>query len=267
MPGSSGRWGVTPAGASQIEDGSIGTAQLADDAVTNVKLADMAANTVKGNNTASTADPTDITVGTNTVLGRVGSNIVAAQLVDAQITDGTISNVKLVETYVRILDREITQQTVTATSETTIFTRSIPAGTLSTNKILRFTLIGDAQADTGNPSYTFRIKYGSTTLYDASTASVTNGAGRRAVWMELLFLAQNSTTVQYLGGQIIFQNESVANVTTGIGSIENDALDGIGSIGGNSSENSANALSFTVTVQISASSNDFRRNGAVLELL
>ena len=52
----------------------------------------MAANTIKANATASTTDPADLSVGTNTVLGRVASNIVGAQLVDAQITTGTISN-------------------------------------------------------------------------------------------------------------------------------------------------------------------------------
>ena len=64
-------------------------------AITNTKLADMVANTIKGNATAGTTDPADIAIPTNTVLGRVGSNIVAASLVDAQITADTISNASL----------------------------------------------------------------------------------------------------------------------------------------------------------------------------
>jgi hypothetical protein len=77
--------------------GSLAIGQIPADLITNAKLADMAANTIKGNNTGSTDNPVDIAVGTNTVLGRVGSNIVAAQLVDAQITTGTISLGKLAD--------------------------------------------------------------------------------------------------------------------------------------------------------------------------
>lgn len=56
------------------------------------KLANAAANTITGNWTAGSAAHTDNAVGTNTVVGRQGGNIVAAQLVDAQITTNTISN-------------------------------------------------------------------------------------------------------------------------------------------------------------------------------
>ena len=55
----------------------------------------MAANTVKVNNTSSTADPADFSIATNTVLGRASGDIIAASLVDAQITAGTISNASL----------------------------------------------------------------------------------------------------------------------------------------------------------------------------
>ncbi len=58
-------------------------------------LATQAANTVVANATGSVATPTAFAVGTNTVLGRVASNIVAAQLVNAQITDQTITLPKL----------------------------------------------------------------------------------------------------------------------------------------------------------------------------
>lgn len=49
------------------------------------KLATQAANSVVANATAGSAVPTAVAVGTNTVLGRVGGNIVAAALVNAQV--------------------------------------------------------------------------------------------------------------------------------------------------------------------------------------
>jgi len=78
-------------------DGTINTNSITNDAVTNAKLGTAAANTVKANATAGTANPTDFAVGTNTVIGRVAGNIVAATLVNAQIADDTIADAKLAE--------------------------------------------------------------------------------------------------------------------------------------------------------------------------
>ncbi len=67
------------------------TLALPNNSVTNAMLAQGAANTLKGNWTGSTANETDNSVGTNTVVGRVAGNIVAAQLVGSQVATGTIT--------------------------------------------------------------------------------------------------------------------------------------------------------------------------------
>jgi hypothetical protein len=67
---------------------------LGANTVTNTVANDMAANTVKANNTASTADPSDVAMATNTVLLRAGSNIEAlamgASTILARLATGDI---------------------------------------------------------------------------------------------------------------------------------------------------------------------------------
>jgi hypothetical protein len=78
--------------AGNIVAAQLVTAQIAASQVTNALLAQMAANTVKVNATAALADAQDVAIGTNSVLGRVAGNIVAAQLVTAQIAVNQVTN-------------------------------------------------------------------------------------------------------------------------------------------------------------------------------
>src|SRR3990170_2970924 len=61
-----GEWAVPPG------------AGVADDSITNAQLAEMPANTIKANATAGTANPTDLAVPTNALVGRAGGNIISA---------------------------------------------------------------------------------------------------------------------------------------------------------------------------------------------
>jgi hypothetical protein len=54
--------GTVDGGSLSLAAGSVGTTQLAANAVTNAKMATMASNTIKGNNTGSTAVPSDLSV-------------------------------------------------------------------------------------------------------------------------------------------------------------------------------------------------------------
>lgn len=102
--------------------GTLPTANIADNAVTNIKLADMAANTVKVRNQATTGDPVDLAIGTNTVLGRVAGNIVAAQVVAAQIATNAVTTVK-------ILDANVTNAKLANMAQSTFKGRAAGTGT------------------------------------------------------------------------------------------------------------------------------------------
>ncbi len=80
-------------GVSETETGV--TLDVVDASITNAKLGTVAANTIKGNPTASTAQPNDISIGTNTVLGRVAGDIVAAQLATGQIANDSVTYAKI----------------------------------------------------------------------------------------------------------------------------------------------------------------------------
>ena len=74
----------------------IATGQLGNNVVTFLKMQDIAGFSVIGKSDTGTGDPTNVTAGTDTVLGRNGSgNLVFAQLVNGQITNSTIANAKL----------------------------------------------------------------------------------------------------------------------------------------------------------------------------
>ena len=68
---------------------------IADGVITVAKLAGIGANTLLGNDTAGTLTPNAIAVGTNTVVGRVAGNIVAAQLATGQVANNAITDGKL----------------------------------------------------------------------------------------------------------------------------------------------------------------------------
>ncbi len=158
--------------------------------------------------------------------------------------------------YTKMQDTNVTAVTVTNTvTETAIYTYSVPANTLSTNKALRFTLNGTYLNDSGNRTIRVRVKYGATTLLDKTTGTISSNAATGSFYIAGVMAAQNSTAIQ--GAYMEAAFESGADTTVSM------------SDRGVAAEVSTGALSFVVTVTFSAATatQTLVRRFATLELL
>lgn len=102
---------------------------------------------------------------------------------------------------VRMLDRKVTlTDVVSSSTKTTVYTFSVPGGTLSTNKVLRLTAIGDYLNNTGGADiFTMTVEYGATILLTYSLNMGAN-ASRRDLQFHAMLAAANATSAQTCGG-------------------------------------------------------------------
>ncbi|MDZ4340442.1 MAG: hypothetical protein U1B94_09570 [candidate division NC10 bacterium] len=116
-----------------------------------------------------------------------------------------------------VLNRDVTENEVVNTAaETTVYSFSVPGGTLGTDKMLRLTLLGSYLNNSGAGSeITYRVKYGATTIMTALTRVFASDASRRAVRLICLLAAQNATNAQVAHGDELTCNPGgVAGATT-----------------------------------------------------
>lgn len=97
---------------------------------------------------------------------------------------------------VRILDRDTTTNDVVGTiTETTVYTFSVPGGSLSTNRALRLTLVGDYLNNTGAGSaFTIRGRWGGTLAFTANIASVAQDTTRRLIFLPVVLSSRNAVS-------------------------------------------------------------------------
>lgn len=98
---------------------------------------------------------------------------------------------------VRVLDRDVTVTTVASTvTETTVYTYTIPANTLSTDRAVRLTHYGLLTNNTGvDRTPTIRLKFGGTTLFAYTPTLTTNATGR--LWtVHAIVAPANATNAQ-----------------------------------------------------------------------
>ena len=109
----------------------------------------MAANSLKANATASTADPADFAVGTDTVVGRASGNIVAATVATSQITNAAVTYAKIqnVAATSRVLGRITAGAGVIEELTGTQITPLLDAGTTTTKGTVELATSGENAAN------------------------------------------------------------------------------------------------------------------------
>ncbi len=141
-------------------------------------------------------------------------------------------------------------------AETSIFSGTIPAGTLGTSGAVRVVLTGQVLNDSGSgQGFTLRVKYGGTTMYaDASNATIFgNSATRRAWRMEFTLFSDGTTSSQRVEG-LIGPVGAAAAVTTGYGDLAASVALPAAPVGGTAAADSTADQTFDVTIQLTAAS-------------
>lgn len=185
---------------------------------------------------AGSTIPGDLTVtGSMTVNGNNGAGVLfllggAGQLANTPAVAGGLSvngfNVPIV------LSRLTTPvDVVNTTTETTLFTYTVPAGIMSTNRRLRLELGGDYLNNSGLPvttSETLRIKFGGTTIWEDVGKLHASSSNRKPWFMRVNITNLGAANSQGLGGTIMLGGSPA---TTGIGEYGDDELDASTAIG------------------------------------
>lgn len=267
----------------KIDDLAVTTAKIAADNVTYAKIQNISATSrVLGRKTAAAGDTEECTL--SEVLDFIGSAAQGDILYRGASawarlgagtsgyllgTLGAAANPAWVNytDRVSVLDRDVTVAEVVSTvTDTTLYTYTVPAGTLSTNKRLRLFIIGDYLNNDGAArDFSTTITYGSTIIFNSGTLSIANGAPRRAVRMTCDLAALNSASAQVASTHLLISGgDTVAGTNGSTDVLVNNLANHI-----TVAEASAGALGLIVKAQHGTSSANisFRIHTVHLELV
>lgn len=168
-----------------------------------------------------------------------------------------------------ILDREaIDLSVVNTTVETVVFSHSVPANAMGTDRVLNFRLIADDenQSAVSNTS-TIRVKFGGTTVWQddrVSGASTDTGA-----WDLNLYIANQGATNDQTGGGLIARQKVVAPTIGISGNVEATSFNAGPIVHAASAIDTTLAQIFEVTVQhsVADAAIRFTRKSAMLSLI
>ena len=213
-------------------------ATIANDAVSYAKMQNVsAASKLLGRGSASGAgDPEEITLGSN--LTMTGTTLAA--------TSGGAPTVRVYDNAPAVLAINTTNL------ETTLYSFTITGGDLTATKNLRVTLRGNVLANSGTPTFTFRIKLGATTMWGDVSPGLGAMATRGSWTMDFVLSNLNATNAQALQGYFASSNRAATASIAGIGDIGATGLLAC-AFGGTAAEDTTTNLVLAVTVQPSVS--------------
>lgn len=154
----------------------------------------------------------------DTILGRATTDT---------LTNKTLLGTGTGNVIAGIIDRDVTTNDVVNTmTETTVYSFSVPGGTLGTANALRLTLIGDYLNNSGASTTDFEVKVNypsAATVQSHLLSNITTGASRRGLLFEVVISAQNATNAQVNWGHLKMLAPGVAGAGTTI-AFENLAM-------------------------------------------
>jgi hypothetical protein len=124
---------------------------------------------------------------------------------------GTATRQEVVTSFLKDVTVITTNNTA---AETTHYTTTVPGGTLGTSRGLKITIMGHILNNKGSSgTVQYRVKYGGTTVYDA-THTVANNASERGTHIEVWITARNSASIQEINAM---SKVGAAGTVAGVG--------------------------------------------------
>jgi len=154
------------------------------------------------------------------------------------------------------------------TSDTVIIQVSVPANALGTERSVRFHFSGYFRNNTGsNQTFTFKIKYGATTMVNCTSASIHSSAVYAAFDFSGTMANCGATNDQKVGGSMTYTRPTAdpTNGYGGIGQLDTTFL--AGAFRGSAAEYSTAAKTFYLYLSKSSSSVVMYVDQAILELV
>lgn len=155
-----------------------------------------------------------------------------------------------------------TTSVVNTTTETAVYSKSIAGGDAAAATVFRLTAFGDFLNNTGvSVNFTFRLKFGATTVLATPVHAQNNGGADRGKWNLDVILVAESTTAQRIGARLLWGFPAAD--TWGSLTATNQIKVGTGTAAENTA--TAKTLQFTVQMGTASANADMRILGALLE--